>query len=93
MRLKAQGRDVDGERALCPLLDPDTKLCTVYAERPLVCRAYVVVSPPDFCYPERVGPMPVHRVGEPLKALVGAMGEHDGPILREWLWREFGKQP
>lgn len=41
--------------AICPLLDPETKVCTVYEKRPLVCRSYVVVSPVDDCYPERSG--------------------------------------
>jgi len=84
--LKEQGKDADPYTAMCPLLDPDTKMCTVYAERPLVCRAYVVVSPADFCYPERVGSHDVHQVQEPLKALVRAVNRRGETTLRQWLW-------
>ena len=56
--------------ALCPLLEPTSRACTVYAERPLVCRGYAVATPVDDCYPERVG----HRqVGTPA-ALYTAIG-------------------
>lgn len=34
----------------CPILDPDTSLCLIYEHRPLVCRAYQVVSPADDCF-------------------------------------------
>ena len=87
-RLQAQGRDIDGDTALCPLLDPDTKLCTIYRERPLVCRAYVVVTPRDYCYPERVGTKEVHQVLEPLKEIISGMPELSdaAPTLRERLW-------
>jgi Fe-S-cluster containining protein len=34
---------------LCPLLDTETLTCTVYAERPLVCRGMVVTSPVERC--------------------------------------------
>ena len=40
---------------VCPLLDPDTKKCTVYEERPMMCRGYMVASPLDDCYHDRVG--------------------------------------
>lgn len=49
-------------RAVCPLLDPDTGACSVYDIRPCACRVYAVVSPVDWCYPERAG---LRDVGTP----------------------------
>jgi Fe-S-cluster containining protein len=37
--------------AMCPLLDPKTGGCSVYAERPIVCRTYHVVTPAEWCDP------------------------------------------
>ena len=36
-------------RAPCPILDKETGLCPIYEHRPLVCRIYQVVSPPEQC--------------------------------------------
>lgn len=54
-----QGLEVHGSRndylkakIPCPLLDLDTKDCTVYDVRPSVCRNYFVASPPEKCAPE-----------------------------------------
>lgn len=84
-RLRAQGEHADPTTSLCPLLDPDTRLCTVYEERPLVCRAYVVVTPEDDCYPERVGRQEVGQVLQPLQVLAPLLGEQ-WLVLREQLW-------
>lgn len=37
----------------CSLLGSDNK-CTVYAARPLICRAYYAVSDPHYCHPHRL---------------------------------------
>ncbi len=49
--------DVEQQQsAVCPLLDPESGGCSVYPERPMVCRAYHSVAPtPDWCFPDRVG--------------------------------------
>jgi len=39
----------------CPLLDPASGACTVYAHRPLVCRGFGVSSPPANCAPGSKG--------------------------------------
>lgn len=39
----------------CPLLTED-KRCSVYDERPLICRTYVSVGDPHYCHPHRLGP-------------------------------------
>lgn len=44
--------DMDGSELLaspCALLDPETRLCTVYAHRPGLCRVYAVTGPPEDC--------------------------------------------
>lgn len=38
----------------CPLLD-DKKRCTVYEQRPLICRTYLASSDPHYCHPHRLG--------------------------------------
>ena len=58
--------------APCSLLDPDTRLCTVYAHRPGVCRIYAVVGPPEDCDTGR-GPAVVARPAAPVKTLAVAM--------------------
>jgi len=62
----------------CPLLDPETRACTVYPERPLSCRAHLVTSPVDRCYPERGAGTRQQVVSEPY-ALFGAVSEARGP--------------
>jgi Fe-S-cluster containining protein len=39
--------DYRSQEVACPFLEDET--CSIYAERPLVCRAYQVVSPPENC--------------------------------------------
>lgn len=39
-------------RMPCPLLDPESKRCTVYERRPLVCRGWMVTSPVSGCAPD-----------------------------------------
>lgn len=36
----------------CTFLDPESKLCTIYAVRPSACRYHFVVSDPALCQPE-----------------------------------------
>ena len=38
-----------GEREACPVLDPATGLCSAYTQRPIMCRVYGVVTPPERC--------------------------------------------
>jgi len=35
----------------CAFLDPETKDCRVYDVRPMACRMYYVISPPENCWP------------------------------------------
>lgn len=49
------------ETTMCPLLEPTTGACSVWAARPATCRAYGVVSPAEWCWPEKVGLRDVAR--------------------------------
>lgn len=71
----------DASRALCPLLDPVSGRCEQYADRPLVCRGYNVVTPPDWCWPEN-GEREVATRAEPLAvalAIIVVRGLHEEP--------------
>lgn len=41
--------------APCPALDPRWRTCTVYAERPIVCRSHVSWGDPAECWPGKSG--------------------------------------
>ncbi len=56
----------------CPLLDPTTQSCSVYAHRPLTCRVYVSFSPPAWCANEgKVERAERPRLGRLLQSLYG----------------------
>ena len=46
----------------CPFLENES--CSIYEHRPLVCREYIVSSPPEHCSP--ASPEPVERVMVPM---------------------------
>ena len=61
----------------CPFLEDEA--CTIYSERPLVCREYMVVSEPENCL--RKNGKPVEAIALPLaasKALFGLEKEANG---------------
>src|SRR5262249_61696224 len=67
----------------CPFLEDET--CMIYADRPLVCRGYVVVSPPELCTDPRAGQVQVVRLpfeNEPLRAPRAAEAEPGRPAPR-----------
>lgn len=89
----------NSQHARCPLLDPDTGGCTVYEHRPFACRAYMVVTPVDHCYPERVGRQEVASPADAIGLIVlawdrlpggrfGLGGSQVGPTLGERLVAE-----
>lgn len=83
LRLAAQGPDVNPRQATCPALDPLTRLCSIYAERPLVCRGYVVINHPDLCHPERSGDATVSIVQQPVQVLREAAAGMSTAYLRD----------
>jgi Fe-S-cluster containining protein len=48
----------------CPFLEDES--CSIHPDRPLICREYVVVSPPENC--SRLNGLPVEAVAIPLSA-------------------------
>ena len=73
LELRAMDTPAGRRRAFCPLLDLANGTCTVYEERPLACRAYMVTTPPSQCYPE-VGEARVAKVLDPLGLAVAIYG-------------------
>lgn len=73
--------------ARCPLLDPETGGCSIYAKRPGACRTYMVLTPREYCFPEIVGPKQTAMPKQPLIALAQAMIDllPGGPMAVEML--------
>lgn len=44
-------RGADPQTAVCPVLDPETRTCSAWERRPLICRAYNAVTPAEWCDP------------------------------------------
>lgn len=56
-------------RLACPFLEEDA--CSIYADRPFVCREYQVTSPPEFCADPLTLPVtPVANVLSPVRAIL-----------------------
>lgn len=77
----------------CPFLEDET--CSIYEERPLACREYLVTSPPQNCAnPDRAGVERLPLLARPSDALILSCADEaaaDGPIpaillvqLLEW---------
>lgn len=85
-------------KAICPLLDLETRECSVWASRPLACRAYNVISPVDDCYPERVGDRETAMVGAPILVISEFMsadmeaGENWTTLLRALVDRTLASE-
>ncbi len=86
------------QRIPCPFLEEES--CTIHPFRPLICREYLVTSPPEHCYdPATLQANPVHlplNLSRVLNAL-GAELEHDSrgwiPLLFLFAWMESGAHP
>ncbi len=73
----------------CPFLEEES--CSIHPDRPLVCREYLVTSPPELCAgPAQEGVMPVAVP----KVSVAARGLQDGkdewfPLARLMAWKRM----
>ncbi len=54
------GEDYLGLGIACPFLEEES--CSIYEERPLVCREYLVVSPPEWCARPRLAGVQVLKL-------------------------------
>jgi hypothetical protein len=58
------------ERVACPFLEHES--CSIYPQRPISCREYLVSSPPAYCAPEAAAPVEV--IPLPLRVWNAAVG-------------------
>ena len=85
-------------RIPCPFLEAES--CSIHADRPLVCREYLVSSPPELCaFPVKEQLKPIPRQGQPSKALrqVGREQTPNGWVLLvealDWAERHPPSEP
>jgi Fe-S-cluster containining protein len=90
--------DYHAQKIPCPFLDNES--CSIHPIRPLICREYLVTSPPEFCsHPTRetVVPLPI-----PLKTSTALFGlgslveaNTNGwiPLVFLFAWMQSGAQP
>jgi Fe-S-cluster containining protein len=85
-------------KVACPFLEDES--CSIHPIRPLVCREYLVTTPPEFCAAPKVGEvqgvvMPV-KLSKALYAL-GAQVESGSvgwiPLVFLWHWMKSGAEP
>ena len=68
----------------CPFLEDES--CSIYAERPITCREYLVTSPPEYC--ANVDSAGVERVRLPLRtfnAVARWQASQKGEFLESWV--------
>jgi Fe-S-cluster containining protein len=86
------------QRVPCPFLEDES--CSIHPFRPLICREYLVTSPPEHCAdPATLKAEPVHL---PLNfsrilSAIGREVEHDSrgwiPLLFLFAWMKSGARP
>jgi len=90
--------DYLAQKIPCPFLQDES--CSIHPIRPLICREYLVTSPPEFCVsPSRdnvVGvPIPVRTSTQLFK--LGAQAEHGSrgwmPLVFLFAWMQSGAKP
>jgi len=86
------------QRVPCPFLDDES--CSIHPMRPLICREYLVTSPPEHCVDPAT--LQAHPVPLPLNLSrilnrIGAEVEHDSrgwiPLLFLFAWMQSGARP
>ena len=86
------------QRVACPFLEDES--CSIHPIRPLVCREYLVISPPAHCFdPAALQVIPAHPPLHLSRVLnrMGAELEGDArgwiPLLFLFAWMEAGASP
>jgi Fe-S-cluster containining protein len=67
----------------CPFLENER--CSIYADRPMACREYVVTSPPEHCWSPRTGPVEALAVAVNFSAALYRFGENGQPTVARWM--------
>jgi Fe-S-cluster containining protein len=95
---KTLGIDYHLARVACPFLEEES--CSIHPIRPLVCREYVVTSPPEFCVePSSDRVQGLMLPVQPSKALIqiGKRLENDAngwiPLVLLFQWMKSGAEP
>jgi Fe-S-cluster containining protein len=86
------------QRVPCPFLEDES--CSIHPIRPLICREYLVTSPPEHCFdPATLQVVPVHVPLHFSRVLnrIGAELEHDArgwiPLVFLFAWMKAGAHP
>jgi hypothetical protein len=80
---KAFAMDYLRQRIACPFLENES--CSIHPIRPLICREYLVTSPPEYCYEPskdkvRGVPIPVK-----ISTVIFNLGSQVAPGTRGWI--------
>ena len=67
----------------CPFLEEES--CSIHVERPLVCREYLVVSPPENCNRQNGEPVQVLSMPAEVSMAVRNLGERKGVNRDKWV--------
>jgi Fe-S-cluster containining protein len=86
------------QRVPCPFLEDES--CSIHPFRPLICREYLVTSPPEHCYDPatlKCDPVPMPLYFSRALNRIGAELEHDSrgwiPLLFLFAWMKAGAHP
>jgi Fe-S-cluster containining protein len=86
------------ERVPCPFLEDES--CSIHPIRPLVCREYLVTSPPEHCYDPatlKTVPVPLPLHFSRVLSLIGAELENDTrgwiPLVFLFAWMKADAHP
>jgi Fe-S-cluster containining protein len=86
------------QRVPCPFLEDES--CSIHPIRPLICREYLVTSPPQFCEDPatlQVAPVPLPLHFSRILNVIGAEIERDSrgwiPLVFLFAWMKSGARP
>jgi Fe-S-cluster containining protein len=67
----------------CPFLEDER--CTIYCDRPMACREYLVTSPPEHCWSPRTKPVEAVPVAANISAALYRFGDDGSPGPARWI--------
>lgn len=81
--LVAVALDYLGLRVACPFLEDE--LCSIYAERPVSCREYLVTTPAEHCASPTAETVRPVDLGAKVGKILARMGSRPGPRPLTWV--------